>query len=86
MKKKYEKPKLSSLNIPIVKAQGFEVLGVCSNGNLVGDGSGTCIAGELPNSYLGNCSPGSGDAVAGSNCIGGGFAGTGCSSGTSGAE
>jgi hypothetical protein len=83
LKKKYEKPKLSSLNMPVVKAQGFEVMGVCSTGSFVGDGGlGDCNTGFLPKSLLGNCSPGSGDSAAGSSCSDGSWAGTSCGLGS----
>ena len=70
MKKKYEKPTLADLAMPVVNAQGFETMAVCSNGDTVID---------TPDS----CSTGSSDSTSGSQCLNGEFAGTVCGTGAS---
>jgi len=68
LKKKYEKPTLTDLKMPIVNAQGFEIMALCSDGNSVE---------ETPAA----CNTGSGDNTSGSRCEAGNFAGSNCSIG-----
>lgn len=68
MKKKYEKPTLTDLDMPTVNAQGFEIMAVCADGSTVSDTPDTC-------------STGSTDSTSGSQCLNGAFAATVCSTG-----
>ena len=83
-KKKYVKPTLTSLRTPILRAQGFETMGLCGGGSYPGDPSGSCTGGTLPTSYDGECVSGSSDAVAGSVCDSGSFPSTDCVGGSAG--
>ena len=70
MKKKYEKPTIIELKIPLVNAQGFETMDICSDGASVAD--------TAP-----SCNTGSSDTASGSQCSNGDSAGTICNTGSS---
>ena len=69
-KPKYEKPVLSSIGLPIKRAQGFDILGYCGQGNLAGGTGASCDGGiELSGTIPDSC--GGGD-YATNSCGGGG--------------
>lgn len=47
-KPKYQKPVLSSIGLPIKRAQGFEVESYCAQGNSAGGTGGECNNGWAP--------------------------------------
>lgn len=47
-KPKYVKPTLTSVGLPIKRAQGFETEGYCTSGNSAGIAGGTCGSGINP--------------------------------------
>jgi len=59
VKPKYTKPTLTSVGLPIKRAQGFETEGYCGTGGLAGkDHSGYCSSGLNPTGNVDDCSSG----------------------------
>lgn len=77
MKKKYVKPTITSFAVPVVRAQGFEIMGLCQSGTFVGDDDkGSCAEGYNPKSLEGTtCGSGSSDGTSGIVCDVGQYAG-----------
>lgn len=70
MKRVYERPSLTALNLPGLRAEDPSPEGVCKNGDWVGDPDiGTCGYGSIPYSNT-NCG-GGGIPTAQARCIAG---------------
>lgn len=81
-KPKYTKPVLSSIGLPVKRAQGFEIEGFCGAGSSAGGPGGACeggtgLSGDIPS----HCGTGFGAATSCGSGFGQGEVSDGCESG-----